>query len=133
MIDRKNDGQFRNSEFFHPVWTCLKRNDGYGLSTNFSACLPCPDPCITCYMALNISCLTSKAPITPNITNTTNTTTNSTGCPANQPYLNKTSGVCIASCGGSSSLPQNVNGILYCIQTDANNANNYVRVDSALF
>jgi hypothetical protein len=63
MTARKTDGYFRDSEIFSPVWTCLKCQDGYGLSSNFTQCLPCPTECLTCYMALNISCLTVQAPV----------------------------------------------------------------------
>ena len=57
---RKTDGLFRDAEFYYPSWTCLKCINGFGLSPNFSQCLPCPEPCLTCYIASNVSCLTVK-------------------------------------------------------------------------
>ena len=55
-------------------------------------CLPCPDPCITCYKALSNSCLTKKIieddTKKNNQTNTTNTTT-STGCQGYIDYVTK--------------------------------------------
>lgn len=117
MIDRKNDGQFRNSEFYHPLWTCLLCNDGYGLSSDFASCLPCPANCLTCYMAQNNSCITTKS------------TTPSSGCY----YIDKATNNCLQSCSSSTSQPQVINGLLYCVQTDSNNAQNYARIDSAVY
>lgn len=115
LTQRKNDGQFRDSEFFYPAWTCLKCNDGFGLSDNFSACLPCPDPCNTCYMAKNISCLTIKSNL---------------GC---QFYTDSITGACVESCSSDSSLPNVQNGILYCSPISSAPVQQYARIDSAIY
>jgi hypothetical protein len=57
---RITDGLFRENSFFEPEWTCLKCDDGFGLAENGKKCIPCPLPCITCYLAQNNSCLTKK-------------------------------------------------------------------------
>lgn len=58
LTERKDDGLFRDTEFISPSWTCLKCADGLGLSSDFLSCVPCPAACLTCYMALDTSCLT---------------------------------------------------------------------------
>ena len=87
MIRRKNDGTFRNSEFFNAKWTCLKCNVGFGLSPDFSICIPCPSNCLTCYMARNDSCIKLKGE--PSSSDCNN-------------YISKTTGKCVTSCGGAS-------------------------------
>ena len=56
----KNAGLPRYTDFYEPIWTCYKCKDTYGLSDDKKKCLPCPDPCITCYYAKSYSCLTTK-------------------------------------------------------------------------
>lgn len=70
LTTQKNDGIPRQTHFFTPEWVCLKCNAGYGLSSDFKRCLPCPQECSTrlCYMARNDSCLTPPPNPTPNIT-----------------------------------------------------------------
>lgn len=87
------DGLYRDDTFFEPQWTCLKCIDGQGLSDDFLSCSPCPDPCITCYMAQNYSCLTEKK---NNITNTTNNTI--IIC---QGYIDFNTGACISNCSAT--------------------------------
>lgn len=60
---RVTDGMYRENSLFEPSWTCLKCIDGYGLSENDGKCIPCPDPCVTCYKAQSNSCLTKKITI----------------------------------------------------------------------
>jgi hypothetical protein len=126
MIDRKNDGQFRNSEFYLPTWTCLMCKDGFGLSSDFLQCLPCPISCITCYMAQNNSCI--KANITLPANNTVPPVT--TGC---QYYIDQKTSQCVQSCSSATSQPQLIQGVLYCVQTDSSTAQNYARIDSAIY
>lgn len=122
MISQKNDGQFRNSEFYHPVWTCLMCEDGYGLSSDFYSCIPCPASCVTCYIANNNSCIIEKKtePVVPI----------NTGC---QYYIDNQTNKCVQSCSSSTSLPRLINGTLYCTQTDSTTAQNYARLDSAIY
>lgn len=127
MINRKNDGTFRISEFYQPTWVCLLCDDGFGLSSDFHQCLPCTDNCLTCYMAQNNSCITAKAAPPPVPTNNSNTTT---GC---QYYVDKATNKCVQSCSSSNSQPQFVNGVLYCAQTDSSSAQKYARIDSAIY
>ena len=36
LTSRKNDGLFRNTDFYNPRWTCLKCTNGMGLSPDFA-------------------------------------------------------------------------------------------------
>lgn len=82
-------------------------------------------------MAQNNSCIKIKAaPITPNNTTPNNTTPNISGC---QYYIDKKTNLCVQSCSSSTSQPQLINGILYCVQTDSSTAQNYARIDSAIY
>lgn len=117
---RKTDGLFRDTEFYYPVWTCLKCNDGYGLSNNFTQCLPCPDPCLTCYMALNISCLTLKK----------NNTVDPTNCAY---YIDYRTNKCIQNCSISTMIPYVINGVLYCYPADSAPTKTFSVVDSSAF
>lgn len=85
------DGLFRENSFAEIHWTCLKCNDGYGLTSNFSACVPCPTNCITCYMATNNSCITLSS------------SNNNTTC---QGYIDFVTKACLQSCNSGTSFPQ---------------------------
>lgn len=93
-------------------------NDGFGLSSDFTSCLPCPANCLTCYMAQNNSCLKTKGAITPS------------GC---QYYVDRVTNKCIQSCSSSNVQPQFFNGTLYCVPVDASAAQSYARIDSAIY
>lgn len=96
------------------------------MSDNFTACLPCPPPCLTCYMAKNYSCLTYLN----NTNNTNNTnTTNITGC---KYYTDWQTRQCVDSCNVNT-YPAVVSGILYCQPITNSIVNNYVKVDSAVY
>jgi len=82
------DGLYRENSFFEASWTCLKCDDGYGLAENGAKCMPCPDPCITCYKAQANSCLTKKI-IDDGKKNQTNTTNTTTGCQGYVDYVTK--------------------------------------------
>jgi hypothetical protein len=87
---RLTDGLFRENSFFEPDWVCLKCDDGYGLEENGKKCVACPKACITCYLALNSSCLTKKEPEKPIDNNGTNNNTNTTtGCQGYIEYSTK--------------------------------------------
>lgn len=116
ITKRKNDGQFRESGLILPSWTCLKCSNGFGLSNNFTQCLACPTPCVTCYMAQNYSCLTQKT--TPN-----------SACM----YYTDTSGSCVLSCS-SPSVPVVLDGILYCRPvSSAGGVSDYIKIDSSVY
>lgn len=68
------------------------------MSSNFSSCLPCPSPCLTCYMALNNSCLTLQS-VAP------------TGC---QYYIDYNTKECVKNCSQYNVIPYVENGVLYC-------------------
>ena len=115
LTSRKNDGQFRDSEFFHPVWTCLKCVDGMGLSDNHKSCLACPSPCLTCYEAKNTSCLTVQQ------------------APTCSYYIQETTGNCVQSCGSSDWYPNRKNGILYCSPSSQSAVQEVATIDSAVY
>lgn len=95
--------------------------DGYGLSSDFASCIPCPASCVTCYIAHNNSCIIEKTgPVVPI----------NTGC---QYYIDSQTNQCVQSCSSSTSIPKLINGVLYCTQTDSNTAQNYARIDSAIY
>ena len=120
---------FRDSEFYYSSWTCLKCNDGLGLDSTFKSCQPCPNPCITCYMALNTSCLTVKAvdptPPTPPPTPTPNTT-----C---QYYIDFQSKQCIPNCSLSTVIPYIINKTLYCYPASSLPSQTLSIMDSSAF
>ena len=80
----------RENSFAEVYWTCLKCNDGYGLTSNFSMCVPCPNNCVTCYMATNNSCITVPS-------------SNNGKC---QGYIDFATKACLKSCNSGTSFPQ---------------------------
>jgi len=95
------------------------------MSTDFRSCLPCPDNCVTCLMAQNNSCIIPKAAPKP-----PDPTPNVTTCLY---YIDKATNKCVQSCSSATSLPQLLDGVLYCTQTDSNTAQKYARIDSAIY
>jgi hypothetical protein len=97
------------------------------MSADFTQCLPCPDNCVTCYMALNTSCIIAKGgnttvrPVDP---------VDVSGC---RQYVDKATNKCVQNCSTSTSVPQFIGNILYCTQTDSSTAQKYARIDSAIY
>ena len=114
LTSRKNDGLFRNTDFYNPVWTCLKCADGMGLSPDFSQCLPCPSPCANCYMARNDSCLGTTAPTCAN-------------------YVDYQTQTCTDNCSSATVRPYVQNGILYCYPESLAPSNSLATVDSSTY
>lgn len=92
----------------------MKCNDGYGLAINFTACLPCPNPCLTCYMASNVSCLSYK----------------DTGC---KTFTDSQTGNCLSSCSSDNFVPTLINGTLYCTPLSRAPVNKVATIDSSIY
>lgn len=116
LTTRRSDGLFRDSEIFNPSWTCLKCLDGMGLSQNFLECLPCPDPCQTCYMAMNNSCLSVKQVVV-------------TACSYTD-FLTKD---CVKNCSSSDRIPYISGGILYCYPLSIAPSQSIATIDSSTY
>ena len=108
----------RLSNFYHPSWTCLKCNDGKGMTDDFSSCIDCPSPCKTCYLAKNTSCITLQ---------TKENIIIDTTC---RFYIDPLTNLCIQNCSNAGKSPTIINGTLYC---STSIIEQYVRIDSAIY
>jgi hypothetical protein len=97
------------------VWTCLQCGNGFGLSADFTQCLPCPNVCLTCYMAANNSCTS---------------VVNATSCGY---YTDITTNACVQNCSIDNFAPLIKNDTLYCAPVTTSGSLITTRLDSAVY